>query len=418
MSNWFKKDLKTKIIALLLALLFWLYVSNVTNPFRSVIIYNVPVTVINEEYLDQNDYTIKNTLRTFIDVTIRGRQDVVDKVRSTDFETKLDLSQIQSVNDKKLKLSEPECLLKEVTVESYNPPEIDIQLARNKIGTFEVELVSSIKMKPGYVLLNATVSPERIQIMNEEATIDSIGSIKAFLELTELDRDTVKQVQCKVYNKSGKEIASLSRDLMVRVSVETAKEVPVSLVTRGRLATNYIETQRIIEPMKVLITGPADVLDSMKDIKTEQVDIERISGNFSASVPLVVPEGVKIVNSPNEINVRIDVEKLVTKSFQFGKDNISILNAQNDGTLIYEIISDRVQVQFRGRQADLDEIVNSSLKPAVDVSNLGEGVHRRQLSITMPNKGTLVQRPNVEIKITKTVPELPPEDEDIPVTNP
>lgn len=415
-GDWFKKDLKTKIISLLLALLFWLYVSNVTNPFKSVIIYNVPVTVVNEEFLDQNDYTLKNTLRTFIDVTIRGRQDVVDKVRSTDFETTLDLSQIKSVNDKKLKLSEPVCLLKEVTVESYNPPEIDVQLARNKTGTFEVELVPSIKMKPGYVLLNTTVSPEKIQIMNEEATIDSIGSIKAFLELTDLDRDTVKQVQCKVYNKSGREISSLSRDLNVKVTVEIAKEVPVSLVTRGRLATNYIETQRVIEPLKVLVTGPADVLDNLKDIKTEQVDIDKISGNFTTTVPLVVPEGAKIVNSPGEINVRIDVEKLVVRSIPFSKDDISILNARNDGTFVYEIVSDSAMVQFRGRQADLDEINSDSLKPAVDVSNLGEGIHRLQLNINMPLKGTLVQRANVEVKISRTPPVEP--QEEIPVTNP
>ncbi len=414
-GDWFKKDLRTKIVALLLALLFWLYVSNVTNPFKSVTIYNVPVTVVNEDYLDQNDYTLKNTLRTFIDVTIRGRQDVVDKVRSTDFVTTLDMSQIESVNDEKLKLTPPECMLKEVTVESYNPPEIDIQLARNRTGTFGVDLVPSIKMKNGYVLLNTTVSPEKIQILNEEATIDSIGSIKAFIELTDLDRDTVKQVQCKVYNKSGREIVSLSRDLMVKVSVEIAKEVPVSLVTRGRLATNYIETQRVIEPLKVLLTGPSDILDNVKDIKTGQVDIDKISGNFSATVPLIVPEGLKIVDSPSEIDVRIDVEKLVVRNFQFSNDDISILNARNDGTLMYDIISDDALVQFRGRQADLDEIQTDSLKPAVDVSNLGEGVHRLQLNISMPQKGTLVQRAYVDVKILR-IP-LEPQDE-VPVTNP
>ena len=85
-GDWFKKDIKIKILAFFLALLFWLYVSNVTNPFKSVTIYNVPVTVVNEDYLSQNNFELKNTPRTFIDITIRGRQDGVDKVRPTDFE--------------------------------------------------------------------------------------------------------------------------------------------------------------------------------------------------------------------------------------------------------------------------------------------------------------------------------------------
>lgn len=419
-GNWFRKDLRIKIVSILLALLFWLYVTNVNNPFKSVIIYNVPVTVINQEFLEQNNYTLKNTLRTYIDVTIRGRRDVVDKIRSTDFETTLDLSQIRSVNDKKLKLSEPVCLQKNVTIESYNPHEIDIQLARNKTGVFEVELVQSISMKPGYVLLGTTVTPDRIPLFTEEAIIDSIGSIKAYLELTDLDRDTTKQVQCKVFNKQGSEIASLSKDLKVSVNVETAKEVPVSLVTRGRLANNYIETQRMIEPVKVLVTGAPGILEKLTDIKTEQVDIDSIDGDFNGTVPLVIPEGVKLVNSPDTIKVSIDVERLVVRGFEFTKDEISILNARNDGTLVYEITTEKVNVQFRGRQADVDEIFAAALRPAVDVSGLGEGTHRLPLNINMPEKGNLVQRVYVDVKIIKT-PETPPDGnttEENPVQTP
>lgn len=404
-GEWLKKDLKIKIISLLLALLFWLYVTNVTNPFKSVTIYNVPVTVINQDYLDQNNYKLRNSLRTYIDVTIRGRQDVVDKVKSTDFETTLDLSQITSVSDKKLKLTGPVCLVKNVTIESVNPQEIDIQLTRNRTGVFDVELVKSITMKPGYVLLKTTV--ERAQLFTDEAIIDSIGSIKAYLELTDLDRDMTKEVECKVFDKEGREIASVSKDLTVKVSVEVAKQVPVSLVTRGRLAANYVETQRVIEPDKVLVTGSAEVLEKLNDIKTEQVDIDDIDGDFSTTVPLVVPEGVKLVNSPSEINVKISVEKLVIKSFEFAKNQIAILNARNDGTLAYEIITDKVTLQFRGKQDDLDAISHDALRPAVDVSGLGEGTHRLMLNINMPGKGNLVQRAYVDVKVTKT-PETPP----------
>lgn len=112
-ADWFKKDIKIKVLAFLVALLFWLYVSNVTNPFKTITIYNVPVTEVNKDFLSQNNYDLKNQPRTFIDITIRGRQDVVEKVRSTDFEVYLDYSQIQSVNDKKLAFSEPVCLFQE-----------------------------------------------------------------------------------------------------------------------------------------------------------------------------------------------------------------------------------------------------------------------------------------------------------------
>ncbi|HEY8349050.1 MAG TPA: CdaR family protein, partial [Clostridia bacterium] len=229
-ADWFKKDIKIKVLAFFIALLFWLYVSNVTNPFKTVTIYNVPVNEVNKDYLDENDYKLKNQPRTFIDITVRGRQDVVEKIRSTDFEVYMDYSQIKSVSDKKLTLSEPVCLFKNVTIESYNPKEVDIQLTRYKSEYFEVEVVPNITMKPGYVLLGTTVSSAEIPVYQEEAVVDSIASVKAFIELSDVDRDIeVQQVQCKAFDKNGNEIPNVGL-MKVNVTVETAKEVPVSLV--------------------------------------------------------------------------------------------------------------------------------------------------------------------------------------------
>lgn len=407
MSNWFKRNLNIKIISILVAVVIWLIVTNNTNPFISRTIYNVPVAVENEEFLQQNGYTLKNSPRNYIDITIRGRQNAVDKVKATDFEATLDYGQIESVNDRKLEISEPVCLVKDVTIESFNPAAVDIQLTRNKTGTFPVELKTNIKAKEGYVVLKTTVSPEMMPIYGEESLIDSVDSIKANLELQDVDRDITKNVQCIVYNKEGKEISSLSNDLKVAVTVEVAKELPVYPVTRGRLADDYVETLRVIEPDRVLVTGPAEILEKLTSIKTEQLDIDNIRANFTKSVQLVVPEGVKLVNSPDNITFNISVEKLVIKNIELLKSDISILNARNDGTLVYEILTESVQLQFKGRQADADAVKPELLKPAVDVMELGEGTHKLPLNIIMPPQLKLLQNVNVEIKIAKT-----PETED------
>ena len=406
MNNILKKDMKTKIVSVLIAITFWLYVSNVSNPFDTTTVYNVPIKIENENFLDENGYTIKNTIRTFIDITIRGRKDAIEKVSANDFETSLDYSQIQSVNDKKLKITEPVCTKKDVTIVSYSPSAIDVQLARNKSDTFDVDLKANVTMKSGFVLLKTTVSPETLPLVNEESLIDSVGSIKANLEIKDLDRDTTKTIQCKVYNKDGKEIASLSSGLKVTVKLEVAKEVSVSLVTRGRLAADYIETLRLIDPIKALITGPVETLEGISELKTEQVDIDKINGNFTASVPLVVPEGAKLVNTPKEIAVNINVEKLVLRDIELVNNDISILNATNDGSLAYEIKADKLMLQFKGRQADVDAIRLEDLKPAVDVDKLLEGTHKLVLNIKLPTQVKLVQQVLVEVKITKT-PEIP-----------
>ena len=402
MNNFLKNDWKTKILAVAIAIIFWFFVLNVSNPIEDKTIYNVPIELKNESYLNENGYKIKNTLRSSIDITVRGRREALAKITTSNFETSLDYSQIKTVNDKKLIISEPICEQKNITIQSYSPATIDVQLTRDTSRTFDVELKSNITMKPGYVLLSTIMSPDSLPILNEESLIDSIGSIKANLEIKDLDRDTTKQLQCTVYNKEGKEINGLSNDLKVSVKLEVAKEVPVSLVTRGRLATDYIETLRVIDPIKALITGPVETLANISEIKTEQVDIEKITENFTDSVPLVVPEGVKLVNTPINITVNINIEKLVLKDIEVVNEDISILNATNDGSLVYEIKIDKLMLQFKGRQADVNAIKLDNLRPAVDVSGLLEGTHKLPISIATPSQVKLVKQEYVEVKILKT----------------
>ncbi len=399
-NDLFKKDITVKVISVLIAVIFWLYVSNSSNPFTTKT-FSIPVKIENEAYLNQSGYIIKNKYRTSIDVTVRGRQEAIDKVRTTDFEASLDFSQIKSVNDKTLKITGPVCTQKDIHILSSNPPGIDVQLARNKNGTFPVELKSNVTMKPGYVLINTSITPDSQSFLAEESIIDSVGTVKANLDLKNLDRDTTQTVGCKVYNKDGNEISSLSTGLKVNVKLEVAKEVPVSLVTRGRLATDYVETLRVIEPLKILLSGPADALSKLNDIKTEQIDIDKIKGNFTATVPLVVPEGMKLVNSPKEIMVNINVEKLVVRDIELLQKDISILNGINDGSMNYEIKTEKLTIKIKGRQPDVDAIKVSDLMSAVDVSNLTEGMHNLPLNINLPLQVKLMTQANVEVKVAK-----------------
>lgn len=398
-----KKDITVKILSVLIAVIFWLFVYNTSNPFTDRT-YSVPVRIVNQDYPNQNGYIIKNINTNNIDVTVRGRKEVLDEVRASDFNVSLDLSQIKSVNDKKLELNPPELDKRDVKIISYTPATVDIILVRNKSGTFPVELKPNITMKPGYVLLKTTVTPDTLPIYNmEESVIDSIDKIVASLDVKNLDRDTIKEVKCAVYSKDGKEIRDLSDGFKVNVKLEVAKEVPVYLVTRGKLADDYIETLRVIDPVKVLLTGPADILGNIEEIKTEQVDIDKITSNFTASVQLIVPEGAELYNKPKNITVNINVEKLVTKDIELSKDDISVLNANNDGSLTYGIKTEKLTVQIKGRQSDVNAVKKESMKPAVDVSGLKEGIHKLPLSIILPSQVKLMQQHEVEVAITKNM---------------
>jgi YbbR domain-containing protein len=406
-NEFFSKDIVIKIGSVLIGVLFWLYVSNATNPYISMTFNNVPIKIENENYLDDNGFMIKNKYKTSMDITIRGRQDAIAKVRPGDFEATLDFSQIKSVNDKVIKIIGPFCIQKDVWVESFSPEVIDIQLARYKNNTFPVQLVSNIALKPGYKVIKTSIDPASIPIAAEEALINGVDSIKAFLDLKDVDGDITKKVTCKVYNKDGKELTpltSLISNINVNVSVEVAKEVPITVVIKGKPASDYVQTATLTTPATALITAPPDVLSKITDIKTEQIDISNLTQSKAINTVLNLPDGVKLANTANtskNVVVNITIEKLEARDISIAKSDIGMLNKVVDGSLNYEIKTENPTVQLKGRQADLNSIKPEIISPTIDVGSLGEGTHKLLLNINLPSQVKLMQDVYVEVKITK-----------------
>lgn len=398
----FKKDITIKISAVLIAILFWLYVyNNSSNPYTTMTFRNIPLTIENDSYLTDNGYIIKNKYRSSIDIVIRGRQDAVNRVQSSDFEAILDFSQIKSLSDTSLKIDGPYCSQKDIEIDTFTPGTIDVQLARNKSNNFPVQLVNNITMKPGYKLLKTVVNPQTITIVNEEALIDSVSSIKATLDIKDLDKSLVQKVNCKVYNIDGKEITGISKDLSVEVSVEVAKEVPVTLVTKGKPAADYVETSELVTPGTVLITGTPEQLAKIADLKTDPINIEGIKQNLSQTAVIKLPEGVKFAEPQKEVAVNITVEKLALKDMNISKNDISLTNAVSDGSLTYEILTENAALQLKGRASDLDGIRLDNMLPSLDVAGLGEGTHKLPLSIILPSQVKLMQDVFFEVKVAK-----------------
>ena len=405
MNELFKKDITIKICSVLIAMLFWLYVYNTSNPFTTATFSNVPLKIENEDFLSRNGYIVKNKYITNIDVTVRGRQNAVNKVRESNFDAVLDFSQIKSVSDKELNIIGPFCDLKDVVIESHTPQAIDIELVKSKNNTFQVQIVSNITLKPGYKILKITGNPDTIRIISEEVLIDSVDSIKAVIVLEELDRDITKKVDCKVYDKDGKVITTLSNNLNIDVKVEVAKEVPITPIIKGQPAADYIETMKVISPDKVLIIGAPDVLAKITELKTDPITIDNIRKNYSVTVPIKIPDNVKLVNTQNEVVVGISVEQLIMKDLTILKNYVKLVNINPDPALNYIIKTDNIIVRLKGRASVLDTLKIGDLSYMVDITGIGEGVHRLPLQITLPTQVEQVKDAFVEVKVEKiTVP--------------
>lgn len=402
MNDLFKKDLKIKVLSIFVALILWLYVYNTEdNPYNTRTFTNISLKIVNEDSLADKGIRIKNDYKKSIDITVRGRKDSLDKLRDSDFDATLDFSTIKSANDKAIIIIGPFCSMEGIEIKGANPNKIDLELTKIKDNTFPITINQNITLKQNYKIIKVTPGNDTVTLSNEEFLINSVGSVTASLDLKDLDRDVTKRVSCKVLNKDGKEIPALEKDLSVDITVEVAKEVPITLVANGKPDSNFVEVSRSVSPDKALITGSPDKLAAINELQTEPLDISNTKQNISTTAAIKLPAGVKLADTPKEVTVNITMEELVIKDFIIGKNDIALDNTVTDNTFDYGIKTESVTVQVKGRASELDQLSLADIKPSIDLIGLNEGVHKIPLNITLPTQIKQLQDVTIEVKVTK-----------------
>lgn len=400
MKNILNKNVTIKVISVIVAIVAWLLVLNTTNPYETVTFTSIPLTVENENFLEENGYVLKSQYKRTIDITVRGRRDVIKNVKDSDFEAILDFSNVKSVNDETLSITGPFCNVDDVSIVSYNPEKIDIVLSRITTGTFPLNLTSNITVKEGYKVISITPNVDSFSLQAEESLMSSIDKVVANLEIAGLDRDVTERVACKVMNEEGKEIVSLSKNLSVEVNVKVAKNIKVDLQYTGAPADGYVLVSSSVMPNAVYVRGEADVLGRTTSVKTEQINIKGAKEDIEKEVPLVIPNGITLLNeSDAAVKASFEIEKIIDKDITLTPADIKLVNMITDGTLDYVIKSESVTVRLNGRESLLSNINAETLKAEANVLGLAEGVHSVKLRLAVPLQVKQVQDAFVEIEI-------------------
>lgn len=400
MKEFFKKDLTLKILSVIFAIFIWFAINPVKTNY-----YTVPINVINEESLRSKGLVLNSkTYQKPVVVSVRERGDVLESIKDSDFEVTLDLSKVKSVDDKVIALESVVYLGREkISANNIDvkPKTVTLDLGKIEENPFIVQVETSGKLPAGYEIISKTADPDTVSIEALDSVINSVGSVKAFVDVTGLNRNLEIRKECKVYNKSGEELPELGKKLTVDIKIEVGKRVSVIPITKGTPARDFIEGTSTVKPDKILITGSYDTISQINEIKTDPVNIENATQTFTSQVILQLPEGVKLVSSTREVAVIVEIIPLEKRAFELTASNLTVNGKSSDGTYTYEI-TEPISVTLKGKTEDLNKVSIANLFANIDLKDLDEGTHDVPLKITLPTNVTQVDKVQVQVKITKT----------------
>ena len=97
LKKFFSKNLLIKAFSLVFAFCLWLVVVNQLDPVTNQTIYNVPVTVKNENYFAERDQYVTIESELSVNVTVSGRRSEVEKLSAEDFTATVDYMEADPV---------------------------------------------------------------------------------------------------------------------------------------------------------------------------------------------------------------------------------------------------------------------------------------------------------------------------------
>ncbi len=400
MSDLLKRDTTVKIMSVLFAVFLWFFVLDSTNPIVSMD-FSVPLRVENENVLRSKDIVIKESnFPRNVTVSLKGREEKIKRINSSEIEAVVDLSKVNDASTGFLYV-EIYNIPDGVSFESVSPRTVNFKLEKIGENLYPIEVTTVGKAKENYRVVGIIITPQTISIEATNSVISSIGKVMAVADITGIKSDTSMKLMCKVYDKEGNEMPEFSDKYSVEARIEVAKEVSVIPVVKGKPAKDYVDGVHKVSPDKVLISGPSNLLDSIDNLKTESIDIEDLDASVTKTANIVLPSGVNLVNSQKAVSVSVEIVPLSVKKYKIKAEDIIMENEELDDSLTYKIADEEIEIEIKGTMEELDKIVESKLKPSIDVRGLKEGTYKRTLKVVLPSTLKLSQDVEVEVIIER-----------------
>jgi len=266
-----------------------------------------------------------------------------------------------------------------------------------------------IGLNDSFVISNDIPSNVKITVKNKSNIIDKITENDFNLRLDLSDIDSPNEYQLKLLYDVPKAMHTFSNSNIfssimldpekVTVVVENLveKNVPIILDYYGEVEKGYTVRKRTSDSYYVRAQGPERIINEVKFIKTEKINLEGETETFKRSVNLVAGNPLIKLIGKTKIDVTFEIVKLI-ESIRLSFTDVSVHNLKNNLKTKIEDIN--VTVQVSGARDDILKLNKENIILSVDFSKVNyPGEYSLRIDVGLPKNITLNQIKPEVIKV-------------------
>ncbi|MCD7826749.1 MAG: hypothetical protein LUH14_12430 [Clostridiaceae bacterium] len=402
----FVHNLSIKILSVVGAILVWLLIVNVDNPYKTKT-FVVQVETENEDALRSVNKVYEVISGSTASVNVTGKRSVVDNLDSNDIRAVADLSELSAVNSVAIKVS-----LKnntsDVVLECDQVMKVSLEDMETKLMKITVETTGTAA--DGYMVGECRAKPNVIEVTGGESVIDRIATVRVLMNVNGASETFSKKLEPVAYDKKGNKVTSStlsfsSDTVKVQAKMLQSKEVPIEVKVTGVPAEGYEYVETTCLPETIEIAGSEKKLSAISEI-TLPIDITGMTDHSSRlnqeiSISDYLDQGITLANDDDSVSVSIVIESLKERQISFSVDDIRFKELPDGYTAKIAEKKSSVSIVIRARESVLSEIDDTDSLGYLDCSEVEEGTYSLPLKLELDEDYTVLSQVKVKVKITK-----------------
>ena len=277
-----------------------------------------------------------------------------------------------------------------ITRTQQSPSPITLNVAELYHKTVDVRFEITGNVAEGYSAGELQISPTEIEVRGDQADVDAVSYAKVTLDLGEDATSTVSgELPIQFYDENDQ----LLEDTSLQTTEETIQvTLPVYVTKELRLTMDFQESAGArasnvtyeIEPSTILVSGPAEVLNSMDSIVLDTFDLASLGSTTNYSYAIPIPEGCENLSGVTRATLRIsfrDMQRTTVTATNF------ILQNTPDGRDV-NLLTEQLAVSIFGTSGNVEAITGDDILVTVDLADFGSAVG----TYTVPAEVTVLGR--------------------------
>lgn len=298
-----KRKILDLIIALLCAILLWIYVVTVITPEDDVTISDIPITFVGESEL-RSEYglTIANRTATAVTVKFHGsraalRQLVAEKnniMATLDVTGYTDEREYSATYTVKL----PSALQdNSIIVTDRSPRTIQFSVEKLMMKSIPVKGVFDGTTAAGFTAGELRFDQDRITITGPAAEVETISYAQVVVGGTDVSelidiRESYTLIDLDGNAVYSENITSDTADIGVQVPIWVDKTVPLTISLTPGAGADESNTTVAIAPETFVLSGETDTLNAIDSLDLGFLDLAQLRSGDTVQIPIELPDGV------------------------------------------------------------------------------------------------------------------------------